>query len=50
MHYDDLLVRQLHAGIVLGDTGVVPVGDLAQKNVSEHVAAESEVAHAGNIE
>src|SRR6202007_3116869 len=49
MDYDDFLVRQLDAGVVLGDTRVVPVLNLLQVDVSQYFRAEAEVGDAGHI-
>ena len=50
MNHNNLLARQFHSWVVLGDAGIVPACDLAQEDVRKDVAAEAEVGDAGNVE
>jgi hypothetical protein len=43
VHHHDGFVGELDSRIVLGDGGVVPVGDLAQADVGDHLGAELQV-------
>src|SRR5262249_4591000 len=43
VNHDDRLTRQRHAGVERGDLRVVPLGDLAQEDVREHLARELEL-------
>ncbi|MPM40441.1 hypothetical protein SDC9_87082 [bioreactor metagenome] len=43
-HRSDVGVRQLDVGVQCGDGCIVPLGDLAQVDVAQHLAAELELA------
>src|ERR1700704_4440552 len=50
MDHDDRLIRKSNTRIRLGEGGIVPVGDLVQENISEHIRSELDFAgYSGNV-
>ena len=50
MNDRNVLVGKIHPGIDFGNSAIVPLGDLAQIDVGQHVGSELHLAvHAGNV-